>query len=71
MASSIFGPQGGDRVSSALAQLKSLGDPNAAFMQAYQANPEFRRFADSMLGKTPEQAFRENGLDYHQLRNLF
>lgn len=40
------------------------------FNKMYQSNPKFRQFADSMMGKTPEQAFRENGLDYNQYRNV-
>lgn len=71
MASSIFGPQkGGNTILDAVRQLKALGDPNQAFGQMYQNNPEFRRFADSMRGKTPEEAFREHGLDFGQLRGM-
>lgn len=40
------------------------------FNGLYNANPQFRQFADSMKGKTPEQAFQENGLDYNQYRNM-
>jgi len=36
----------------------------------YQNNPNFRQFANSMKGKTPEQAFKENGLDFNQFKNL-
>lgn len=54
----------------AIEQMRSLGDPNQAYMQLYQTNPRFRQFADSMRGKTPEQAFRENGLDFNQFRGL-
>ena len=51
-------------------QLKSQGPSNILFNQMYQNNPQFRQFADSMNGKTPEQAFRENGLDFNQFRNM-
>lgn len=40
------------------------------FNKLYRSNPTFRQFADSMQGKTPEQAFQEQGLDYEQFRNI-
>ena len=40
------------------------------FNKLYQGNPKFREFADSMQGKTPEQAFQEQGLDYSQYQNM-
>ncbi len=40
------------------------------FNRMYQSNPQFRQFADSMQGKTPEQAFQEQGLDYSQFQNV-
>ena len=40
------------------------------FNGLYNSNPQFRQFADSMRGKTPEQAFQEQGLDYNQYRNI-
>ena len=40
------------------------------FNKMYSSNPQFRQFADSMQGKNPEQAFREQGLDYNQYRNV-
>lgn len=40
------------------------------FNRMYQNNPQFRQFADSMQGKTPEQAFQEQGLDYSQFQNI-
>ena len=55
----------------AVNQLRSLGNPQAAFNQMYQSNPQFKAFADSMRGKTPEQAFRENGLDFGQVSSIF
>ena len=50
---------------------EAFGSPQAAFKTLYQQNPQFRQFADSMQGKTPEQAFRENGLDFGQFRGMF
>ena len=55
----------------AVNQLRAMGNPQQAFNQMYQTNPQFRQFADSMRGKTPEQAFRENGLDFNRFRNFF
>ena len=40
------------------------------FNNLYNNNPNFRHLADSMQGKTPEQAFREKGLDYNQYKNV-
>lgn len=40
------------------------------FNKLYQGNPQFRQFADSMQGKTPEQAFQEQGLNYSQFQNI-
>ena len=70
MASSIFGRKGGNQILDAVNQVRALGDPQRAFDQMYNQNPQFRQFADSMRGKTPEQAFRENGLDFGPFRNF-
>ena len=42
------------------------------FNKLYQGNPQFRQLADSIQsqGKTPEQAFQEQGLDYSQYQNM-
>lgn len=60
-----------NQVQSAINSVKQMGNPQTAFSNLYQSNPQFRQFADSMRGKTPEQAFRENGLDFNQFRNFF
>lgn len=70
MASSIFGNRKGNSILDAVSQFRALGNPNQAYAQLYQSNPQFRAFADSMRGKTPEQAFRENGLDFSQFRDF-
>lgn len=46
------------------------GNPQGMFDQMYNSNPQFRKFADSMKGKTPEQAFSENGLNFEDFKNL-
>lgn len=40
------------------------------FNRLYQGNPQFRAFADSVRGMTPEQAFQQNGLDYSQYQHI-
>ena len=40
------------------------------FNKMYQSNPNFRAFADQMQGKNPEEAFRQQGLDYNQFKNM-
>ena len=73
MPSSLFGSNtGGNSILSAINALRSAsqGNPQALYNHLYQNNPQFHAFADSMRDKTPEQAFRENGMDYEQVRNL-
>ena len=72
MASSLFGQQGGNSILNAVNTLRSAsqGNPQALYQHIYQTNPQFRSFADSMQGKGPEQAFRENGLDFDQVRRF-
>ncbi len=53
-----------------LQQIRQQGPSNVLFNQMYQNNPQFKQFADSMRGKTPEQAFQENGLDFNRFKNL-
>ena len=73
MASSLFPPSNGNSILSAVNALKgaSNGNPQALYSHLYQTNPNFRSFADSVRGKTPDQAFREHGLDYDQVRRYF
>lgn len=59
----------GNPILDQLTQIRQAGPSNAVFNQMYQTNPQFRQFADSMRGKTPDQAFRENGLDFNQFKN--
>jgi hypothetical protein len=40
------------------------------FNRMYQSNPQFRAFADSVRGMTPEEAFQQRGLDYSQYQNI-
>ena len=59
----------GNPILDQLSQIRQQGPSNVLFNQMYQNNPQFRQFADSMRGKTPDQAFRENGLDFNQFKN--
>ena len=71
MPSSLFPNQSqGNSILAALNAVNSMGNPEAMYQHMYSTNPSFRSFADSMRGKTPEQAFMENGLDFAQVRNL-
>ena len=47
-----------------ISQLKKAGPSATVFNQAYNNDPRFRQFADSLRGMTPEQAFKQNGLDF-------
>lgn len=69
MASSIFRNSLNSNISNKVNGLKSMGSSNAVFNQMYSTNPNFRAFANSMRGKSPEQAFRENGLDFSAFRD--
>ena len=60
----------GNSILDQLNQIRQAGPSNMVFNQMYQNNPQFRQFADSMRGKTPEQAFRESGLDFSQFKNM-
>lgn len=42
------------------------GDSSAVVEYLKQTNPSFAAFANNLQGKTPEQAFKEFGLDYSQ-----
>lgn len=70
MTSSIFGRSNGNSILSIVNSMRTMGNPQMVYRQMYQTDPRFRQFADSMKGKSPEQAFRENGLDFDQIRGL-
>lgn len=75
MPSSLFPPQNnqGNSILAAINTIKGIsnGNPQALFEQMYQNNSQFRQFADTVKGKSPEQAFSEHGLDYTKIRELF
>ena len=53
-----------------LIQELKTGNAENIFNQMYQNNPEFRDFANSMRGKTPEQAFQEKGLNFNSFKDI-
>ena len=61
-------PTGNNSISNLINQAKSLGPSATVFNQLYASNSQFKRFADSMQGKTPEQAFSEHGLNFNQFK---
>lgn len=71
MPNNLMNQRPKNQILSAVNQVRSMGGPQAAYNYMYQTNPQFRQFADSMRGKTPEQAFSENGLDFNQFRRFF
>ena len=61
-------PQPGNQgIFGLMKQLKG-GNPQEMFNQMYQTNPQFRDFANSVKGKTPEQAFQEKGFDFNSFK---
>ena len=63
-------PQPGNQgIFNLMKQLKN-GNAQQIFDQMYQSNPQFRDFANSMKGKTPEQAFQEKGFDFNSFKNM-
>lgn len=47
------------------------GNPQALFNNMMQNNPQFKQFAQSMQGKTPEEAFKQYGLDFNEIKGMF
>lgn len=46
------------------------GDPQAAFNQMMQTNPQFAQFVSDNRGKTPEQIASEHGVDLSQVMRM-
>ena len=63
-----FKPNNNNNTPANIAQMQAMGPSNMVFSNMYRTNPAFRKFADSMQGKTPEQAFRENGLNFNDYK---
>ena len=58
----------GNHLLSAVQSLKKMGPSNLVFNQLYNANPQFKQFADQVGNMSPEEAFRQHGLDYNQFK---
>lgn len=63
-------PQQASSLRQQIQQLRQQGPSNVLFNQMYNSNPQFREFADKVRNMTPEEAFRQNGLDFNQFRDL-
>lgn len=72
MANSLLGRnnQSNGNLVSQFNRIKSMGPSGTLFNSMYNNNGEFRKFADSMRGKTPQQAFSEYGLDFSKFKNM-
>jgi len=46
------------------------GNPNALMRQLVSSNPSFAQFVQQNKDKTPQQAFRDAGLDFDQVTRL-
>ena len=51
-------------------QIRSMGPASAVFQNMYSNNQNFRQFADSVRGKSPEEAFGQYGLDFSKFRGM-
>ncbi len=47
-----------------------MGSSSVVFNKLYQSNQNFRQFADQVRNMTPEQAFKQYGLNYDQFKGL-
>ncbi len=65
-------PQPSSQLASQLSLLRQMlgNDPGSMIQALMRANPDFARFVEENKGKTPEQAFRDNGIDISQVRQL-
>ena len=63
-------PQPGNQGIFGLIKQLQGGGAEQIFNQMYQSNPQFRDFANSMKGKTPQEALQENGFDYNSFKNM-
>ena len=67
---------GAPQTSNPLTAIPALRDllqkgPDTVYQQMYASNPDFRAFADSMSGKSPQEAFAEHGFDFGQIQQMF
>ena len=53
-----------------LQDIRKLGSSGAAFDKLYNENPSFKQFADQVRNMTPEQAFKQYGLDFDMFKGF-
>lgn len=63
-------PQSGSQGIFSLIQQLRGNNAQQLFDQMYQSNPQFRDFANSMKGKTPQEAFQEHGIDFDSFKGM-
>lgn len=69
-------PQQASSLRQQVQQLRQQGPSSVIFDRMYQNNPvlpdgrSFRDVFNQVRNMTPEEAFRQNGLDFNQVRNL-
>jgi hypothetical protein len=65
-------PQPSSQLVSQLSLLRQMlgSDPGSVVQALVRTNPDFARFYEENRGKTPEQAFSDNGIDISQVRQL-
>ena len=51
-------------------QMLQGGNPDAMFRQMMNNNPEFARFVNENIGRTPEQIAQAYGIDVNMLNQL-
>lgn len=64
--------QGPMSLNDQLADLRRIfsGNPQGLMNQLMRSNPQFAQFVAQNQGKTPQQAFKDNGLDFAQVQQL-
>lgn len=55
-----------------MADLRQIfnGNPQGLMNQLMRTNPQFAQFVAQNQNKTPQQAFRDNGLDFSEVQQL-
>lgn len=50
--------------------LRQFGPSEILYQKMYSSNPDFKTFADSVRNLGPDQAFKQNGLNFDQFRQF-
>lgn len=66
MASSLFQsrqiPQQQNKLTQLMNMVRGLGNPEVAFQQMYQSNPQFKKFVDENKDSTPQEIAKKYGI---------